>query len=273
MKKLILATSIAFCLATGAAQNALASNKPQQPETKQSEKTNEMIGFGSGALAGGAVAGPLGAIIGGIFGIMIADDVNGDKQLKQANQALAQADHRATMQEQSVSALQTEIGAMQQQQMIQLAAFDEQSSHQDSQQWLHDLTHFETNLQFKTASFLIADIYLEQLNSLASLLISYPQLSVKLTGFADQRGDSQFNKELSEQRAAAVKHYLVNNKVNSNQIHATGMGETNINTLTLIGNTENNADKSNQSNIEDLFFARKVKVNLLKSSEHMTAAN
>lgn len=264
MKKLLVATTIALCLSTAFTPLAHASSYSDSPEQKKEEKTNEMLGFGSGALAGAAIGGPIGAFVGGIFGILIANDMNGDNQLDNAKQNLAQANHNVEQQQQNILALQTDLQKMQNQQMVQLATFDEQSS----DTWLNEIGNFESNLQFKTASFLVEDIYKNQLNSLASILANYPQLRVKIVGFADKRGESTYNKILSEQRANAVKQYLVSNSVNTNQIDISGEGETSItqSSLTIDG-------QQTPSNIEDLFFARKVNISLINPKQQMTAAN
>jgi sortase system peptidoglycan-associated protein len=282
MKKLIIASTIALCLSASLTQTAQASSYSADPEVKKSEKTNEAIGFGGGALAGAAIGGPVGALVGGVFGLLIADDVNGDNQLDNKNDELALANKNISIQQRDLLALQASINKMQQEQMIQLASFDDQNN----VNWLNDLANFETNLQFKTASFLVEDIYKDQIKHLASILVSYPQLRVKVTGFADKRGDSEYNKALSEQRALAVKSLLVANNVDAKQIIVSGEGETdlgktsvatslanvpgNISHGTLEGTSEN---ANTQLNREDLFFARKVNVSLLKPNEQLTAAN
>lgn len=264
MKKLLIATTIALCLTHAFTPSAHASNEHNSTKQTTEEKTNEMVGFGSGAVAGALIGGPVGAVIGGIFGLMVADDINGDTQLSTSQQNLAQARHSLEQQQNSIIALQTDLQKMQRQQMVQLASFDEQS---DSQ-WLNEIGDFETNLQFKTASFLIEDVYTSQLNSLASILTSYPQLKVKVAGFADERGDSSYNKILSEKRAQAVKQFLVDNKVNINQIDTSGEGETSPSFTTLPTSGEKQT-----SNVESLFFDRKVNIRLIKPNQQMTAAN
>lgn len=264
MKKLFIATTIALSLTVAFNPSASAGSYSKDPEQKKVEKTNEMIGFGTGALAGAAVGGPLGAFVGGIVGIFLADDVNDTQQLANVNKDLAQANHSLAQQRNSIIALQGDLHKSQQQQMIQLATYSEQPI----DIWLNEISNFETNLQFKTASFVIEDTYKSQLNSLASLLKTYPQLTVKLTGFADNRGDSHYNKRLSEQRAQAVEQYLLSEDVKSSQVSVVGEGET-----TLTPAQTNTDEATANMSIEDLFFARKVNVRLIPLAVQMTAAN
>jgi len=264
MKKILIATSVALCLQNAYMPNLYAKDK--NTEHEQQETKNEMIGFGSGALIGAGLGGPVGAMIGGVFGLMIADDVNTDKQIELTTTELSQVKKNLVSKEQNIANLENELASVQQQQLIQLASFDD-SAHDA---YIDELSNFETSLQFKTASFSLEDIYTEQLNSIASILKSYPQLTVNVVGYADQRGDEDYNRALSEQRADAVKAYLISKNVKEEQIMITGAGE-----ITLAGEQliQNDSSSVTSVNIEDLFFARKVDISLVKTKQNMTAAN
>lgn len=61
----------------------------------------------------------------------------------------------------------------------------------------------------------------------ASIARRYRGKEVRVLGFADSRGDKSYNKELSEQRAAAVKNWLVKNgMMTDTQVTLEPMGET-----------------------------------------------
>jgi outer membrane protein OmpA-like peptidoglycan-associated protein len=54
----------------------------------------------------------------------------------------------------------------------------------------------------------------------------YPGSEVRVMGFADSRGDKSYNKALSEERAEAVKNYLVaNGKIDATRLSVEPMGE------------------------------------------------
>jgi peptidoglycan-associated lipoprotein len=294
MKKLIIATSIGLALTLSANNNVIAATNQADmnqtdntaSEIKSEAQKIDLIGFGSGATAGAIVGGPLGAMIGGIFGLMIADDVNSDatldrthNKLVQTESSLNQAQYSLEQQQQSLVALQSELQTFQERQMVQLVSYEQQSN--DS--WLNDLTHFETNLQFKTASFSVDDTYKAQLNSLANILNSYPQLAIKVTGFADQRGDSDYNQQLSQQRADAVAQYLSGQNVNNKQITIIGAGEevrqgqqASLASAGVSSNQPLSASgvaTSPALNTEDLFFSRRVNISLMTPKEQMTAGN
>jgi outer membrane protein OmpA-like peptidoglycan-associated protein len=56
----------------------------------------------------------------------------------------------------------------------------------------------------------------------------YASGQVRVMGFADSRGDKNYNRELSEKRAEAVKSYLVSNgKIDASRVSVEPMGESN----------------------------------------------
>ncbi|MFC3122189.1 sortase-associated OmpA-like protein PdsO [Agaribacter flavus] len=253
MKKTILATSLFLALNVVSAGNAKASDEVKTAK----ESKNELIGFSSGLVAGAAVGGPVGAIVGGIFGIFIADDVNDEDKKNAQRQALNQAEYALSKQENKIIALQSDLEKLHQAKSIQLANFKEAQT----KQILEVLPKLETNIQFKTASFIVEEEYTSQLDKLASLLNAYPELTVSVNGFADQRGDSHYNKVLSEQRAKAIAEYLTAKNVQASQIDYTGFGET---------QPQLNAQMTPSA--EEYFFDRRATLKINPSQQNMTAA-
>ena len=65
---------------------------------------------------------------------------------------------------------------------------------------------------------------------------------MRVMSFADSRGDKGYNKALSEQRAEAVKNYLVaNGKIDASRVSAELMGEAMLvaSNATAAGRQEN----------------------------------
>ncbi|WP_165699317.1 OmpA family protein [Hymenobacter jejuensis] len=76
----------------------------------------------------------------------------------------------------------------------------------------------------------------------ASIGQRYKSNEVRVMGFADSRGDKSYNKELSEQRAEAVKNWLVQNgKLDNARVSVEPMGESNpvASNATASGRQEN----------------------------------
>ncbi|WP_339719219.1 sortase-associated OmpA-like protein PdsO [uncultured Paraglaciecola sp.] len=236
MNKTKITTAVAFtCLLSS---SAIAEQRSSQ------EKTNEVIGFSSGVIVGSAIAGPLGGVIAGIFGVMIAEDVNSDKKLETANNLLQQKD-------QELFVMQQNFEQAKERAMLQIASMD--SALEQS------IPNIESNIQFKTASYDLENHYKTQLDLIAQTLRKNPKLKITLSGFADKRGDSTSNQALSEQRALSVKQYLVNKEVNEEQVITNSFGESSL--------------VSAGEHFEDDFFDRRVMLRVSDDQTEMTAAN
>ena len=65
----------------------------------------------------------------------------------------------------------------------------------------------------------------KSLDQIASMLKADPNLKVTVAAHTDNVGSDEKNKTLSQDRADAVRNYLINKGVNENQVEATGYGE------------------------------------------------
>jgi OmpA-OmpF porin, OOP family len=72
---------------------------------------------------------------------------------------------------------------------------------------------------FKTQSYTV-------LQSIASILKEYPNSNFMIEGHTDSDGSNTLNQTLSENRAAAVKNYLIENGISPERLKSTGFGET-----------------------------------------------
>ncbi|MCC2607251.1 sortase-associated OmpA-like protein PdsO [Planctobacterium marinum] len=249
VKKTLLAVSVISAVSLSGIAHAV----PQTSYQEQEEK-NILVGMGSGALIGAGVAGPVGGIIGGVLGMFIGDDVSKTEQnqdlqvrLKHSETALLamQKDYEATLF--AYQQLQKQQG------QVQVAAMEKSRSPVA----LDDLLAAKANIQFKTASWQLEQHYVEQLDKVAAQLKSDPKLMVQLFGYADRRGDEDYNLQLSEKRADQVKRYLLSVGVNAAQIETAGYGEAQPVTV--------------EQTWEDDFFDRRVVVRLTSDDSVMTA--
>ncbi|MDP3459928.1 MAG: OmpA family protein [Hyphomonas sp.] len=81
-----------------------------------------------------------------------------------------------------------------------------------------------SGITFAQSSAQIQPAFYQALNSVAATLIEYPSTAVDIRGHASSEGDRAFNQRLSQQRADAVRAYLVNQGVQSVRMSAIGMG-------------------------------------------------
>ena len=79
---------------------------------------------------------------------------------------------------------------------------------------------------FKVGQSTILPGFYGTLNNVASTLRQYDQSSIQVNGYASVEGDANMNLALSQNRANAVRNYLVNQGVSSARVSAVGRGET-----------------------------------------------
>jgi OOP family OmpA-OmpF porin len=72
----------------------------------------------------------------------------------------------------------------------------------------------------------IKDAFNSDIDDLSQVMKDYPELNVVVEGHTDSIGSDAYNDKLSQERADAVKQYMVEkNGINANRIKAVGFGE------------------------------------------------
>jgi outer membrane protein OmpA-like peptidoglycan-associated protein len=85
---------------------------------------------------------------------------------------------------------------------------------------LFKTVYFETNkANFKAET-------ISKLNEAIEIIVKYPTAKFAISGHTDSIGNNESNMKLSEERANAVKNYLVSKGVSANNLTAKGFGET-----------------------------------------------
>ena len=78
---------------------------------------------------------------------------------------------------------------------------------------------------FEFASAELRPEAIEQLRKLGKLIEKSPNVTFSIEGYTDSFGDAAYNRQLSQQRADAVRTWLIQNMdVNPAHIQATGYG-------------------------------------------------
>lgn len=83
-----------------------------------------------------------------------------------------------------------------------------------------------SSITFDVNSSAIKPAFNSSLNSVANTLIEYPQTAVDVIGHASADGPDDYNMRLSQDRAASVQAYLINQGMRPVRLNAVGMGET-----------------------------------------------
>lgn len=82
------------------------------------------------------------------------------------------------------------------------------------------------NLQFDTGKSTIKTGSFSILDNVAELLVLKPAMKIEIAGHTDSDGDDAANLLLSQQRADAVKQYLIKKGIAANRMTAKGYGES-----------------------------------------------
>jgi outer membrane protein OmpA-like peptidoglycan-associated protein len=171
------------------------------------------------------------------------------QQAQQAQQQAQEAEQRAQQEAQQRAALeqqqqqiaqQAEEARQQAQQAQQRAQQLEQQQAQERQQLMNQLNQvLQTrdsarglivsmpDVLFDTGSANLKPTARERLAKVAGILIAYPDIHVEVDGYTDSTGSPMFNEQLSQQRAASVQSYLVQQGVPAGSIAIHGFGEAN----------------------------------------------
>jgi len=83
-----------------------------------------------------------------------------------------------------------------------------------------------SDVLFDTAKYTLRPGAREKLSKIAGILLAHPSLKLEVEGHTDSVGGDEYNQTLSEQRAASVRDYLVQNGIGMNNVSAIGFGKT-----------------------------------------------
>jgi outer membrane protein OmpA-like peptidoglycan-associated protein len=180
---------------------------------ERSTGTGAAIGAGVGAILGQAIGSNtestiLGAGIGAVLGGIAGDQVGAymDRQEDDLRRAVAASEETARQREATYKS-ETEAVVVQR---------------------THDVltATFRSEVLFDFDSSVIKPGGRSELARVAAVLNKYPQTTILVEGHTDQTGSQEYNLELSERRALAVKNALVEDGVNAHRIRVVGYGKS-----------------------------------------------
>jgi outer membrane protein OmpA-like peptidoglycan-associated protein len=179
---------IAGVLAIGLAVN------PAFAEKAASKRAG--AGFASGAVIGGAAGGPIGMVVGAAVGGMMGE------RSHNKSEALAQRKAEAALLASEVETLNSSLSS------IEGKAGDVGST-----------------VQFRTGETSVRDNDRARLAKLGALVAGLKDVRVRVSGFADSRGDDALNLSLSQERAEMVARELSKAGVPKERMVIEAMGE------------------------------------------------
>jgi len=83
-----------------------------------------------------------------------------------------------------------------------------------------------SDVLFDTAKYTLRPGAREKMAKVSGILLAHPSLKIEVEGHTDSVGGEEYNQRLSEQRAAAVRDYLVQNGIPMTNVTAVGFGKT-----------------------------------------------
>ena len=83
-----------------------------------------------------------------------------------------------------------------------------------------------SDVLFKTGSFELLPGARERLAKVSGIVLAYPSLHLQIEGHTDSVGSDEYNQQLSEKRAGAVRDYLVQQGISADSTEAKGFGKT-----------------------------------------------
>jgi outer membrane protein OmpA-like peptidoglycan-associated protein len=204
MRKTLTFTIVAALLTTLAvapAEAAITTSK------------QEAVGIGTGAVVGAAAGGPIGFIVGAAIGAKIGDNWHArSEQIDTLTSSLEQSNATTVVLERDIDTLTDEISRLRAVARPELVSLLQAGIAMD--------------LLFRTDEAALVDTTGDRLSQLASTLASLPHIRIQLDGFADERGDEDYNLKLSEQRVAFVRDLFVTAGVNPTRISVSAHGES-----------------------------------------------
>jgi outer membrane protein OmpA-like peptidoglycan-associated protein len=83
-----------------------------------------------------------------------------------------------------------------------------------------------SDVLFDTGKYALRPGAREKLAKIAGIVLAYPSLELEVEGHTDSVGTDEYNMQLSENRADAVRDFLVQQGINTSSIAARGLGKS-----------------------------------------------
>jgi len=165
-----------------------------------------------------------------------ADDATRQKEQAQADAAKAQSDMAANQATSAAAVSAARADADRSRLAAQQADTDKAAMRARLSEQLNSILQTRdsarglivsmSDVLFDTGQYSLKPGAREKLAKVAGILLAYPGLNIEVGGYTDNVGGDDMNQKLSENRADAVRDYLVQEGVTTNSVSARGFGNT-----------------------------------------------
>lgn len=190
--------------------------------TAAAEKASkeENIATGSGLVVGAVAGGPVGALVGVVVGAKLGEKYRDrreeaeslDEELRSSQASLSRLEGELQSANKDNATLEQKLDRLQRVAQPELAALLKAG--------------IEMDLLFRTDEHVLTGATDQRLQAMAATLAPVSSIAIRLDGYADERGDADYNLKLSQMRAEHVRDILVGNGIPSGRITINANGES-----------------------------------------------
>ena len=192
-------------------------------ETQQlTDKDKESIGLGAGVIIGAIFGGPLGAILVGATGALIAKTEIDTDNILELKASLSKQENEYSV---AVQQFRRKLERSEQSHQLALAAIEQNFDNKYQHASQLQAENLLMSLQFPTGSSDLQPHYNGQIAALSEMLKQSPKLFIDLSGYTDKQGKKDLNQALSIARVNTVKNALIDQGVEAERIQLFAFGE------------------------------------------------
>ena len=218
---------------------ALANEIQTEPASNK-----ENIGFGLGALIGGVLAGPVGVVIGAGSGTWLGDREN------KLDKTIAALEKELNVKSIEIAYQQNELAETKKNFQKEFQKVSRNKEIRSLEKLSDGISYV---IYYKTNEAKIHHAILPEIQKLANLIKTYPEIKIQINGYADYRGSNSHNLVLSKERVNKVRAEFIKAGISNQRFQTHAHGESKASAY--------------EGDTESYVFDRRVTINLTLNQE------
>ena len=221
-------------------QSIVAANDIQT----EPASTKENVGFGIGTLIGGILAGPIGVVIGAGGGTWLGAREN------KTDKTIASLEKELNAKSIEIAYQQNELAETKEKYKKEFQKVMLSKETQSLEKLSEGISYV---IYYKTNEAEIHHAILPEIQKLANLIKTYPEIKIQIGGYADYRGSDNHNLVLSKERVNNVRTEFIKAGISNQRFQTHAYGE--------------HKASANEGDTESYVFDRRVTINLTLNQE------